>query len=428
MALECEVSKAHLTSLCRANQSHPTTINICAVANQKSTKMAWLPTSSNWAVPTKQGAIFALFAQRQRELGLLERPGSLSALGEGFGARGHRLGQSDAVPWWLIFVKHDEFCGLCFCCPFFGIWFLGYLAVTKNELGCWIFGLKKIQLRIWNSFVIDMFFHLHPSGSVVVFFFFFFAFIVSQKCLGSQVEPLKLNCKGCEQIMNTFPQLGERCWGSIFGPEWNKSSRLGCCLRKVEKLTEEQALLGWLPTVWTHPWQYVLSSSDTNYSSRSFDTTRPVPIWEDLALNLGLGQIYGSQMQNKQPRHRVLLENIGVTKMTWSSDKRLIDSRNLTVSPPASCCFQDALLAKKSYLRGRSDEALGDELNKLQSLSYEYPWQKKTSFVGICWSLFCWGFDLEYIIRSVYYTIHFVLICFNDLLQHAATIFSSCCV
>lgn len=33
---------------------------------------------------------------------------------------------------------------------------------------------------------------------------------------------------------------------------------------------------------------------------------------------------------------------------------------------------QDALLAKKSYLRGRSDEALGDELNKLQNLSYEY--------------------------------------------------------
>jgi len=33
---------------------------------------------------------------------------------------------------------------------------------------------------------------------------------------------------------------------------------------------------------------------------------------------------------------------------------------------------QEAVLAKKSYLRGRSDEALGEELNKLQSLSYEY--------------------------------------------------------
>lgn len=33
---------------------------------------------------------------------------------------------------------------------------------------------------------------------------------------------------------------------------------------------------------------------------------------------------------------------------------------------------EEALLAKKSYLRGRSDEALGDELNKLQSLSYEH--------------------------------------------------------
>ncbi|CAE7209128.1 unnamed protein product [Symbiodinium microadriaticum] len=33
---------------------------------------------------------------------------------------------------------------------------------------------------------------------------------------------------------------------------------------------------------------------------------------------------------------------------------------------------QEAVLAKKSYLRGKSDEALGEELNKLQSLSYEY--------------------------------------------------------
>ncbi|CAK9037799.1 unnamed protein product [Durusdinium trenchii] len=33
---------------------------------------------------------------------------------------------------------------------------------------------------------------------------------------------------------------------------------------------------------------------------------------------------------------------------------------------------QEAVLAKKSYLRGKSDEALGDELNKLQDLSYEY--------------------------------------------------------
>ena len=32
---------------------------------------------------------------------------------------------------------------------------------------------------------------------------------------------------------------------------------------------------------------------------------------------------------------------------------------------------EEAVLAKKSYLRGKSDEALGEELNKLQSLSYE---------------------------------------------------------
>ncbi|CAJ1379356.1 unnamed protein product [Effrenium voratum] len=33
---------------------------------------------------------------------------------------------------------------------------------------------------------------------------------------------------------------------------------------------------------------------------------------------------------------------------------------------------QEAILSKRSYMRGKSDQALGDELNKLQGLSYEY--------------------------------------------------------